>query len=105
MKNLDTIDHIAIQVKNIDKSLKWYLSNFKCKEIYSDSTWAFIEFNNTKLALVTNDQHPSHFAILDDDVEKKGDTVKHRDGSVSKYIKDNSSNYVELITYKSKTND
>ena len=105
MKNLDIIDHIAIQVEDINKSLKWYLNNFECKEIYSDASWAFIEFKNTKLALVTNDQHPSHFAILDDEVEKKGDTVKHRDGSVSKYIKDNSSNYVELITYKNKTND
>ena len=42
---LDEIDHIAIQVKDINKSLNWYLENFNCKKIYSDKTWAFIEFN------------------------------------------------------------
>ena len=102
---LDTIDHIAIQVKDIKKSLDWYVNNFNCKEIYSDTTWAFIEFKNTRLALVTNDQHPAHFAILDDDVEQKGSTILHRDGSISKYIKDNNSNFIELITYPSKKND
>ncbi len=105
MKKLDVVDHIAIQVENIQESLKWYVSNFNCKEIYSDSTWAFIEFKNTKLALVTNDEHPAHFAILDSFVEQKGNTIKHRDGSISKYIKDNDSNFIELITYQSKKND
>tara|TARA_Y100001935_G_scaffold6893_1_gene5213 strand:+ start:223 stop:534 length:312 start_codon:yes stop_codon:yes gene_type:complete len=100
MKDLDVVDHIAIQVEDIQESLKWYINNFNCKEIYSDSTWAFIKFKNTKLALVTNDQHPAHFAILDNDVEQKTNTVTHRDGSVSKYIKDNNSNFIELITYK-----
>ena len=59
---MDYIDHIAIQVKNIKKSLNWYLKNFKCKKIYADDTWAFIEFENTKLALVTKLEHPPHFA-------------------------------------------
>ena len=36
--NLDTIDHIAIQVKNIEKSVEWYKSKFKCKVIYLDKT-------------------------------------------------------------------
>ena len=48
INNLDHIDHIAIQVKNIKNALDWYLENFKCKEIYSDKTWAFIEFDNMK---------------------------------------------------------
>ena len=67
--NLDTIDHIAIQVKNIEKSVEWYKSKFKCKVIYLDKTWAFIEFKNTKLALVTNTEHPPHFAVLNNDVQ------------------------------------
>ena len=49
MKNkykLDTIDHIAIQVENIEKSVEWYKNKFKCKIIYSDKTWAFIQFKN-----------------------------------------------------------
>ena len=102
---LDIIDHIAIQVSDIQKTLDWYLKQFCCKEIYSDDTWALIEFKNVKLALVKSSEHPAHFAILDNEIIKKKDTVMHRDGSISKYIKDYSSNYIELITYKSNKDD
>ena len=44
MKKLDDIDHIAIQVDDIKKSLDWYLKKFKCEEIYSDETWALLSF-------------------------------------------------------------
>ena len=98
--NLDTIDHIAIQVKNIEKSVAWYKSKFKCKVIYIDKTWAFIEFKNTKLALVTNTEHPPHFAVLNNDVQNNPKAITHRDGSISIYTKDNDNNYIELITYK-----
>jgi hypothetical protein len=98
---LDQVDHIAIQVENIKKSLDWYLSNFKCKEIYSDKTWAFIKFENIKLALVTNSEHPPHFAILDKKINlNQNSVIKHRDKSISKYIKDLDGNYLELINYK-----
>jgi len=100
MKKLDTIDHIAIQVKDVEKSLKWYLDNFKCEIIYSDKTWAFIKFNNTKLALVVNDEHPPHFAILNKNLKIGKEVVKHRDGSFSKYLKDEDGNYIELINYE-----
>ena len=102
MKNLDTLDHIAVQVNNIEKSLSWYIDNFSCEEIYSDETWAFIQFKNLKLALVSNNQHPNHFAILDNKVDNKGSSVKHRDGSSSVYIKDIDGNYIELICYNNK---
>ena len=100
MKKLDTIDHIAIQVKDVEKSLKWYLDNFKCEIIYSDKTWAFIKFNNTKLALVVNDEHPPHFAILDKNLKRGKKVVEHRDGSFSKYLKDEDGNYIELVNYE-----
>jgi len=97
---LDQIDHIAIQVKNIKKSLDWYLSNFKCKEIYSDKTWAFIEFDNIKLALVTNTEHPAHFSIINNKIKlNQKNVLEHRDKSISKYIKDINGNYIELIKY------
>ena len=99
---LDKLDHIAIQVKDIKKSLNWYLNNFKCEELYSDETWAFIKFENLKLALVTNSEHPAHFAILDDKINvNEKSVVKHRDESISKYIKDLDGNYLELIKYSS----
>jgi len=100
MNKLDNVDHIAIQVKDIDESLNWYLTKFKCKKIYSDNTWAFIEFNNIKLALVTTTQHPSHFAIINNKIDLNENSVKHRDGSISKYIKDIDDNHIELIKYE-----
>ena len=98
--NLDKIDHIAIQVENIEKSLSWYLQNFKCKKIYSDRTWAFIEFNNIKLALVKTTEHPNHFAIIDKKIDLDINSKKHRDGSISKYINDIDNNKIKLIKYK-----
>ena len=99
MNNLEIIDHIAIQVKDIKKSLNWYLENFKCKEIYSDKTWAFIQFENIKLALITKEQHPFHFAIINKKIHQNPKSKKHRDNSVSKYIKDLDGNKIELIKY------
>jgi catechol 2,3-dioxygenase-like lactoylglutathione lyase family enzyme len=99
MRNLDKIDHIAIQVNDIEKSLEWYTKNFKCNKIYFDNSWAFIEFDNVKLALVSKDEHPNHFAILDQKLLKDDKVVEHRDGSRSKYIKDINGNYIELIKY------
>ena len=100
--NLDKIDHIAIQVNDIKKSLNWYLKNFRCKKIYSDNTWAFIEFNNIKLALVKKEEHPSHFAVVDDNITMKEDIKKHRDNSISKYIDDPDKNKIELIKFLEK---
>ena len=97
----DEIDHIAIQVKDIKKSLNWYLENFKCKKIYTDKTWAFIEFNNIKLALVTKKEHPFHFAVINDNIYLEKDVKKHRDNSISKYIDDPDGNKIELIKYES----
>ena len=109
-KKFDNIDHIAIQVKNVKDSLEWYLNNFKCEEIYSDDTWAFLKFENIKLALVTNTQHPPHFAfevdileggVLDKNINtNQKNVVKHRDNSISKYIKDLDGNFLELIKYE-----
>ena len=50
MNKLENIDHIAIQVKNIKKSVKWYTDNYNCKVIFSDDTWGFLQFENIKLA-------------------------------------------------------
>ena len=100
MKNLNQIDHIAIQVEDINKSLKWYAEKFHFEKIYSDDTWAMIKFSNIKLALVVKSQHPNHFAVLNDEIVKDDvDVVKHRDKSISKYIKDIDGNFIELIKY------
>ena len=96
---MDNIDHIAIQTTNIQKSVTWYKDMFKCKVTFQDETWALIEFNNTKLALVIPEQHPPHIAIERENLEKFGAPVKHRDGSESVYIDSPDKNTFELIRY------
>jgi YD repeat-containing protein len=99
---LDTIDHVGIQVLNVRKAITWYRKNFKCKVLYEDKTWGLLEFENTKLALVSPGDHPPHFAIIDDELVG-GDT--HRDGSRSSYVHDEQGNMVEKITYKDIDNE
>ena len=91
-----SIDHIAIQVDNVQDSAYWYEEQYDCSIEYCDSTWALLQFENIKLALVTKDEHPYHIAF---EVDEVVDGKKHRDGSVSKYIEDPSGNKIELIKY------
>ena len=98
---MDKIDHIAIQTDSIEKSINWYKMMFDCEVEFEDSTWALIKFENTKLALVIPDQHPSHIAIKRKNLEKYGSPVKHRDGSESVYVDSPDENTFELIRYPS----
>ena len=97
---LDYLDHVAIQVDNINLSIDWYLDKFKCKKIYSDESWGLIKFSNCMLALVKKEQHPPHFAILNNNLSQSKHTKIHRDGSISKYIIDTDGNNIEIIKYK-----
>ena len=94
---MDKIHHIAIQVKNISKSVDWYKQNFDVEVSYLDETWAMINFENTSLALVIPEEHPYHFAIESSSAESYGNLTKHRDGTASVYIKDIDGNNVEMI--------
>tara|TARA_X000000368_G_scaffold359232_1_gene302466 strand:- start:163 stop:459 length:297 start_codon:yes stop_codon:yes gene_type:complete len=96
---MDKIDHIAIQTKNINESVNWYTKIFSCDILFQDDTWALLEFNNIKLALVIPEQHPPHIAVKRKNLEKYGSPVKHRDGSESVYINSPDKNVFELIRY------
>ena len=52
---MDNIDHIAVQTKNIKKSVEWYKDMFKCNVLFQDETWALIEFKNKPRGLVLNE--------------------------------------------------
>ena len=99
---MEKIDHIAIVVTNISQAVRWYTNKFDCKVNYEDKSWAELQFDNIKLALVLPQDHPPHIAIVDDELEG-GDV--HRDGSRSKYEHDGYGNMVEIITYKDIDND
>ena len=98
------IDHIALQVEDVRESVDWYVDQYGCSITYCDNTWALLQFENIKLALVVEDQHPYHIAFevdtMYDDWPMKGKL--HRDGSISKYVEDPSGNKIELIEYPKK---
>ena len=91
------IDHIALEVENPSDAANWYCEKFGATIIFKDETWAFVQFENIKLAFVMPDQHPAHIAFEENNL-KAGKL--HRDGSRSVYKKDPFGNFYELIKYK-----
>lgn len=97
------IDHIAIVVDDIYDSVDWYIEQHGCSIIYCDATWALLQYDNIKLALVVEGEHPYHIAFETKDPGPNA--TLHRDGSISRYITDPSGNKIELIKYKNKKED
>jgi catechol 2,3-dioxygenase-like lactoylglutathione lyase family enzyme len=97
MAELDSIDHIAIPVENVATALDWYKKTFNCEVSYQDDTWAFIKFDNIKLALVIPSQHPAHIAFVSPEAEKSGALKLHRDGTRSCYVTDPAGNSIEIM--------
>lgn len=96
-------DHIAIKSSNIQRSVDWYSDCLGCKIDYSDSTWAMMDCNGTKIALVKGDSHPPHIAFkvkssikfpCDESLVKT-----HRDKSSYYYGSDPDGNIIEWIAY------
>jgi catechol 2,3-dioxygenase-like lactoylglutathione lyase family enzyme len=97
MKQLDSIDHIAVPVKDVASAVAWYRSTFQCDVTYQDDTWAFLKFDNIKLALVIPSQHPAHISFVSPEAEKFGTLQLHRDGTRSCYVTDPAGNSVEIL--------
>jgi catechol 2,3-dioxygenase-like lactoylglutathione lyase family enzyme len=96
-KDLDSLDHTAIAVRDLDETVDWYLENFACRVLYRDATWALLEFANSRLAFVLPDQHPPHVAVRKLDAERFGVLGTHRDGTRFTYVTDPSGNTVEIL--------
>ena len=96
-QKLDSVDHVAIAVRNIESTVAWYKANFSCIVDYQDDTWAFLIFENVKVALVVPDQHPPHVAFVSLNAESYGKLKTHRDGTRSIYVRDPDGNSVEVM--------
>jgi catechol 2,3-dioxygenase-like lactoylglutathione lyase family enzyme len=97
MPELNTIDHIAIPVKEIAPAVEWYREHFQCEVKYQDATWALLGFANIRLALVIPEQHPAHIGFVTDEAEKFGELKTHRDKTRSCYVSDPSGNSIEML--------
>ena len=96
------IDHVAINVIDLQESVNWYIENFKASIIYQDETWAMLKIGQSKLALTIPTQHPPHIAITVNNINDfpEGKIKRHRDGSQYLYVKDPAGNIVEYIYYE-----
>ena len=95
--DLTSVDHIAVESKNIANSVKWYQNQFKCEVKHQDETWALLKFANISIALVTPGDHPPHFAVVDEKIVDDPKSKAHRDGIHFIYEKDPDSNFIEKI--------
>ena len=100
------LDHVAINVEHIQKSIDWYVANLNAEIKYSDDTWALLQIGNTNLALTISEQHPPHIAFCVKDTSEflgpLGKCGTHRDGSKYNYINDPDGNVIELIYWPPK---
>jgi catechol 2,3-dioxygenase-like lactoylglutathione lyase family enzyme len=96
-ENLDSVHHVAIEVRDIASAVDWYTRTFHCKLSYQDPTWAMVEFANLKLAFVLPGQHPPHIGFVHPEAERFGPLKPHRDGTRSTYVTDPAGNAVELL--------
>ena len=98
---LSLIDHLAIVVKDVPKSVEYYSKKFVCNIKFKDDTWSLLEFQNINLALVTQEEHPDHFAVVDERLSKNKKMKYHRDGIGYIYSQDIDNNFIEIINRKS----
>ena len=98
---VDKLDHVAINVADIQKSISWYVENLHAQVEYQDETWAMLDIAGSKLALTISNQHPPHIAFSVENIEDV-DYEKHfhRDGSEYCYIRDVDGNTIELISWE-----
>ncbi|TAH37374.1 MAG: VOC family protein [Planctomycetota bacterium] len=94
---LDPVDHVAVEVADIGRAVDWYTRSFRCRVLYQDATWAFLEFANLKMALVLPGQHPAHLSLVRADAAAFGPLRTHRDGTRYVYLQDPDGNTVEVM--------
>ena len=101
---MDTIDHIALLVDDLEMAEEWYCDKLNAKVTFRDEKYTRIKLENTNIALIDKKHYPyAHFGILVENIEdlplKNGEIVKHRDGTIGVYVKDPFGNYLEYIWY------
>lgn len=95
--NLTKIDHTVVMVANLEESISWYLTSFKCILLHQGRTLAVLKFANMNIVLSLPSEQRPHLGILKDDAEKFGEISEQSDLCASTFISDPSGNPVELV--------
>ena len=93
----DSIDHIAVNVSDIVRAVKWYQSSFRCELVFQDKSQAVLQFANVRLQLVLPSMDPPHLAFVRDDAGKLGELRERADSRFTTFIADSTGNMVEII--------
>ena len=103
INKIHEIDHVAINVDNIDRSVEWYIDKCSAEVLYKDDSWGLLKIGASKLALTLSHDHPPHIAISCNSTDRfplSCEAIKtHRDGSKYLYTEDLDGNVIEWIYY------
>ena len=94
------LNHVAINVSNIQDSIEWYCSNLHAEVEYRDDTWAMLKVADTSIALTVAQEHPPHIGFEVEnfcDLANGSEIKQHRDGSYYRYEPDPDGNIIEKI--------
>ena len=95
--SLDRIDHITLQVADIEASIRWYQSSFHCELMQQDRFRARLRFDNVELTLILPSQEPPHLAFYRADAHTLGALRLRPDGRHSTFIADPTGNPIEIV--------
>jgi catechol 2,3-dioxygenase-like lactoylglutathione lyase family enzyme len=93
----DSVDHVALQVHDLDLAVNWYVSSFRCEVLMRTSTQAVLQFSNIKVVLVLPSQQQSHLAFNRLDAGSFGELHPHLEGQLATAVADPSGNIIELV--------
>lgn len=93
----DKINHICLNVTNLDGAVKWYQTSFDCKLVSQNETSAVLRFKNIDLHLCFISQVPPHLGFIKKDAASFGELKQNQEGKKSCYVSDATGNLVEII--------
>jgi len=96
-EKLASIDHVTINVADVERAVSWYRTSFACEIISQDKVSAILQFANMTLTLMLPSQEPPHLAFVKADADTYGELFEKRDGKKSTFVSDPTGNMVELI--------
>lgn len=94
---LDSIHHVAVSVADIEKSVHWYLTSFRCELLEQGRQHAVLQFANLRVVLTLPSLDPPHLAFERDDAASLGELRTRVDGVRSTFLADSSGNLIEIV--------
>jgi catechol 2,3-dioxygenase-like lactoylglutathione lyase family enzyme len=93
----DRLDHLAIHVGDLERSISWYQTSFSCELIFRSATRALLQFSNVKLELLLPSEEPPHIAFERGDAQTFGSLMFCPPDMQTTSVSDPTGNMVELV--------